>query len=275
MLAWSGCSSQKKDDGRDTDTARREAPQEEVLEEFSSPDLGLWQLTGPVSGAVFYSYAVNDDKSLPASGEDCGLDSITFNEQGLVTSLIGGNVEKGKLVKASDLRFRYDENGNFVSGQEAAAATRGLRVKLSRSSGGYLQVLQVLGSDGEISNDDAYIRLIEWTSGTLYSDETESADGTVRTVYTYNDDGLPEKITSTIADMSGDIKITEHYSYTAADKYGNWTERRVRVDVENTEGEADGTNMKTTRSHNYRLDRRKIYYRPPAPGKDAAGAATP
>lgn len=263
-LVVSCAKEQKK--SSDSDSLPAPKVEEEPLEEFSSPDLGLWNLTGPVSGASFASYEVKDSTSMPNPADVCTLDSITFNRQGLVTSMVNGAVEKGKLTLASDLEFTYDADGNFVSGKEKVAHAHGnsIIVKLSRSSGGYLQMLQLLGPDRELSNSDTYVRLLEWTNGLLFYDTLEQGgEGTVRVKYKYNEDGMPQKVTSTISDMLGETKIEATYVYVKFDRYHNWTERRVLEMTEDTEGEADGTNMKTSRHRGYRYDRRHIWYYPP------------
>lgn len=261
-----------KNDSVDTDTVPT-TREEEELEEFSSPDLGLWHLTGPVSGAVFLSYEVADTTSLPAAGAACSLDSVTYDRAGLLTSMVSGTLGGGKLEIYNDLRIKYNDSGEFVSGSDVAAAKRGNTVvlKLGRSSGGYLQMIQALGADRELSNSDTFMRLLEWSNGLLFYDETEvGGEGTVRLRYNYYPDGLPQKVVSTIADMGGDTKVEETYTYTARDKYGNWTERRVISREEVTEGEADGTNLTTHRRTTYRLDRRTIYYYPPRDKEETA-----
>lgn len=265
IISAAGCSGEKESKASDSDTVVSAEPEEE-LEEFSSADLGLWNLTGPVAGAVFYSGEIGKDGKEPSADAVYGLDSITFNRQGLVTSLVSGELHKGTLTLASDLEFRYNESGEFISGDEKMAKAHGnsIHVKLSRSSGGYLQMLQLLGPDRELSNSDTYVRLLEWGNGCLIYDTLEQGgEGTVRVKYTYNSDGYPEKVVSTIADMGGETRIEDRYTYTEYDRYGNWTRRTVERQVKDTETEPDGTNAKTTESTSRHLDRRRIYYYPP------------
>jgi|GEM_PF-1970096 len=262
------CGSEKR---QDADSDSMPAVKKNSIDTFTSPDLGLWHLHGHVSGAAFLSYEVKDESAMPAPDAVAALDSITFDTRGLLTSLASGSIEKGETYLDSELLLTYSDSGEFQSGTDKAAAARGnkLIIKLSRTSGGYLQVIQALGTDREMSNPDTFVRLLEWTDGTLYSDETEySGEGTQRVTYSYNDDGLPDKIVSKIADMSGDVSVEEEYTYTQFDSNGNWTERRVKCSSEITDGEADGTNMKTTRSVTNRVDRRRIYYYP----TDAVGS---
>lgn len=264
----------KGDGGGDTDSVMSvETEEEEVLEEFSSPDLGLWHLTGPVRGAVFMSYEVKDSLSQPKDAMTAGIDSITFDRDGRVSTMVSGIMEKGKFTAASDLRFEYTPTGEFKSGTETVGPSHGNKtyVKLSRSSGGYFQVLQVLGADRELSHSDSYIRLVEWANGRIHSEQIEQGgEGTVRVTYTYNPDGFPASVTSKISDMGGETRIEERYTYTEYDKYGNWTERRVEAIADVTEGEADGTHQETTRTVSHRLDRRLIYYYPPRSNGEAA-----
>lgn len=268
MLLAASCSSDKR---QTADSDSLPTAEKDSIDNFTSPDLGLWHLHGHVSGAAFLSYEVKDENAMPAADAVAGLDSITFDTRGLLTSLASGSVEKGEKYLDSELLFTYSDSGEFQSGTDKAAAARGNKVviKLSRTSGGYLQVIQALGTDREMSNPDTFVRLLEWTDGTLYSDETEySEEGTQRVSYSYNDNGLPDKIVSKITDMSGDISVEEEYTYTQFDRNGNWTERRVKCSSEITDGEADGTNMKTTRTVTNRVDRRRIYYYP----ADAVGS---
>lgn len=267
MMMLAACG-QKEEKKADTDSVVKVVTEEEELEEFSSPDLGLWNLTGPVSGAVFYSYEVKDSTAQPDPMLTIGMDSVTYNRQGLITSMVSGSILKGKTEIASDLRFNYDEDGRFTSGTEATSGSAH-KVKLSRTSGGYLQVLQVLGPDGELSTSDSYYRLTEWVAGTMYSTQIEDSEGTIRSTYTNNADGMPEKVVTKISDMGGETRIEEDYRYTEFDKYGNWIERRVIERTTITEGEADGTNQKTTNHLLYRLDRRNIYYYPPKEPTDS------
>ena len=261
MLAAS-CGSEKR---QSADSDSMPAAEKDSIDSFTSPDLGLWHLHGHVCGAAFLSYEVKDESTMPAPDAVAGLDSITFDIHGLLTSLASGSIEKGETYLDSELLLTYTDSGEFQSGTDKAAAARGNKVvvKLSRTSGGYLQVIQALGTDREMSNPDTFVRLLEWTDGALYSDETEySGEGTQRVSYSYNDDGLPDKIVSKISDMSGDISVEEEYTYTQFDSNGNWTERRVKCCSEITDGEADGTNMNTTRTVTNRVDRRRIYYYP-------------
>ena len=262
------CGSEKR---QNADSDSMPAAEKNSIDSFTSPDLGLWHLHGHVSGAAFLSYEVKDESAMPAPDAVAALDSITFDTRGLLTSLASGSIEKGETYLDSELLLTYSDSGEFQSGTDKAAAARGnkLVIKLSRTSGGYLQVIQALGTDRELSNPDTFVRLLEWTDGTLYSDETEySGEGTQHVTYSYNDDGLPDKIVSKIADMSGDVSVEEEYTYTQFDSNGNWTERRVKCSSEITDGEADGTNMKTTRTVTNRVDRRRIYYYP----ADAVGS---
>ncbi len=268
ILLAASCGSEKR---QSADSDSLPAAEKDSIDSFTSPDLGLWHLHGHVSGAAFLSYEVKDENAMPAPDAVAGLDSITFDTRGLLTSLASGSIEKGGTYLDSELLLTYSDSGEFQSGTDKAAAARGNKVvvKLSRTSGGYLQVIQALGTDREMSNPDTFVRLLEWTDGTLYSDETEySGEGTQRVSYSYNDDGLPDKIVSKISDMSGDISVEEEYSYTQFDNNGNWTERRVKCSSEITDGEADGTNMKTSRTVTNRVDRRRIYYYP----ADAVGS---
>lgn len=262
MLIFTTCGTKTSGSSDSDSTVKVAVEEEEVLEEFSSPDLGLWHLTGPVSGAVFLSYELKDTLSQPDLTLSAGMDSITFNREGLVTSMVSGSRLKGKTTIDSDLRFTYKADGSFLSGTEATSHDK-LTVKLSRTSGGYLQVLQVLGPDGELSATDCYYRLIEWVGGTLFSNDIEDTEGTIRSSYTNNADGLPDKVVTKISDMGGETSIEEQYTYLKYDKYGNWIKRRVLELTNITEGEADGTNMKTTHHSQWRLDRREIYYYPP------------
>ena len=262
------CGSEKR---QNADSDSMPAAEKNSIDSFTSPDLGLWHLHGHVSGAAFLSYEVKDESAMPAPDAVAALDSITFDTRGLLTSLASGSIEKGETYLDSELLLTYSDSGEFQSGTDKAAAARGnkLVIKLSRTSGGYLQVIQALGTDRELSNPDTFVRLLEWTDGTLYSDETEySGEGTQHVTYSYNDDGLPDKIVSKIADMSGDVSVEEEYTYTQFDSNGNWTERRVKCSSEITDGEADGTNMKTSRTVTNRVDRRRIYYYP----ADAVGS---
>ena len=84
-VALVSCSKQKPQAKPVPRKAQDTAPKE-VLEEFDSPDLGLWQLTGPVSGASYYAYETKDTTALVHAGDDCDFDSLTFNREGLVTS---------------------------------------------------------------------------------------------------------------------------------------------------------------------------------------------
>lgn len=268
ILLASSCGSEKR---QSADSDSLSAAPKDSIDSFTSPDLGLWHLHGHVSGAAFLSYEVKDESAMPAPDAVAGLDSITFDTRGLLTSLASGSIEKGETYLDSELLLTYSDSGEFQSGTDKAAAARGnkLVIKLSRTSGGYLQVIQALGTDHEMSNADTFVRLLEWTDGTLYSDETEySSEGTQRVSYSYNDDGLPDKIVSKISDMSGDVSIEEEYTYTQFDRNGNWTERRVKCSSKITDGEADGTNMKTSRTVTNRVDRRRIYYYP----ADAVGS---
>ncbi len=268
VVLAASCGSEKR---QNADSDSIPAAEKDPIDSFTSPDLGLWHLHGHVSGAAFLSYEVKDESAMPTPDAVAGLDSITFDTQGLLTSLASGSIEKGETYLDSELLLTYSDSGEFQSGTDKAAAARGnkLVIKLSRTSGGYLQVIQALGTDRELSNPDTFVRLLEWTDGTLYSDETEySGEGTQHVTYSYNDDGLPDKIVSKIADMSGDVSVEEEYTYTQFDSNGNWTERRVKCSSEITDGEADGTNMKTSRTVTNRVDRRRIYYYP----ADAVGS---
>lgn len=267
-VALVSCSKQKPQAKPVPRKAQDTAPKE-VLEEFDSPDLGLWQLTGPVSGASYYAYETKDTTALVHAGDDCDFDSLTFNREGLVTSMVNGIVEKGKKLVYSDLRFEYTPEGEFRCGREAAEGGKGLVVKLSRTGGGYLQVLQVLGPDKELSADQSYYRLIEWANGILAADNFETPGGNTRTKYHYNPEGLPDQVIARTEDMGGDIVATDTYTYQAFDKYGNWTQRRAVSVVEDTESEPDGTNRKTTKKTVYRLEKRYIYYYPPRTDGDA------
>lgn len=271
LLAACGADSERRND--DTDTVAVAEPEEEVLEEFSSPDLGIWHLTGPVSGAIFLSYEVKDSTAMPAESTPASMDSVTYDRQGLLTSMVSGAVTGTKMEIYNDLQLAYDAKGNFVSGRDVCAEKRGnkVKVKLGRSSGGYLQMIQVLGPDLELSHSDTFARLLEWSNGLLFYDETEvGGEGTVRLRYSYYPDGRPEKVVSTIADMGGETKVEERYRYVSEDKYGNWTERRVDCTEQVTEGEADGTHLQTHRRHTSRVDRRHIYYYPPRPSTETA-----
>ena len=268
ILLAASCGSDKR---QSADSDSMPAAPKDSIDSFTSPDLGLWHLHGHISGAAFLSYEVKDESAMPAPDAVAGLDSITFDTRGLLTSLASGSIEKGETYLDSELLLTYSDSGEFQSGTDKAAAARGnkLVIKLSRTSGGYLQVIQALGTDHEMSNADTFVRLLEWTDGSLYSDETEySGEGTQRVSYSYNDNGLPDKIVSKISDMSGDISVEEEYTYTQFDSNGNWTERRVKCSSEITDGEADGTNMKTSRTVTNRVDRRRIYYYP----ADAVGS---
>ena len=268
VVLAASCGSEKR---QNADSDSMPAAEKNSIDSFTSPDLGLWHLHGHVSGAAFLSYEVKDESAMPAPDAVAALDSITFDTRGLLTSLASGSIEKGETYLDSELLLTYSDSGEFQSGTDKAAAARGnkLVIKLSRTSGGYLQVIQALGTDRELSNPDTFVRLLEWTDGTLYSDETEySGEGTQHVTYSYNDDGLPDKIVSKIADMSGDVSVEEEYTYTQFDSNGNWTERRVKCSSEITDGEADGTNMKTSRTVTNRVDRRRIYYYP----ADAVGS---
>lgn len=267
-----------KGNGGDTDSvmSTEVEEEEEELEEFSSPDLGLWHLTGPVRGAVFMSYEVKDSLSQPTDAMTAGIDSITFDRDGRVSTMVAGVMEKGKFTPSSDLRFEYTPSGEFKGGTETVGPSHGNKtfVKLSRSSGGYFQVLQVLGADRELSHSDSYIRLVEWANGRIHSEQIEQGgEGTVRVSYGYNSDGFPSSVVSKISDMGGETRIEEIYTYTEYDKYGNWTERRVVAVADVTEGEADGTHQETTRHVSYRLDRRLIYYYPPRTDGEPASSA--
>lgn len=268
VVLAASCGSEKR---QNADSDSMPAAEKDPIDSFTSPDLGLWHLHGHVSGAAFLSYEVKDESAMPAPDAVAALDSITFDTRGLLTSLASGSIEKGETYLDSELLLTYSDSGEFQSGTDKAAAARGnkLVIKLSRTSGGYLQVIQALGTDRELSNPDTFVRLLEWTDGTLYSDETEySGEGTQHVTYSYNDDGLPDKIVSKIADMSGDVSVEEEYTYTQFDSNGNWTERRVKCSSKITDGEADGTNMKTSRTVTNRVDRRRIYYYP----ADAVGS---
>lgn len=266
LVLTAGCGGKTETTTVDSSVDSAEVEEEEELEEFSSPDLGLWNLTGPVAGASFTSEETNKNWEANSKNNEVGLDSITFNRQGLVTSFVSGSYAGNKLTPASDLEFTYNEQGEFTSGNEKMAKEHGnsIFVKLSRSSGGYLQMLQLLGPDKELSNSDTYVRLFEWANGLLFYDTLEQGgEGTVRVKYSYNIDGFPDKVVSTIADMGGETKIEDEYEYTDFDRYGNWTERRVTRHITDTESEADGTNATTKKSTTYQIDRRKIYYYPP------------
>ena len=263
LLILACCSEEKKQ--TTASTPKTDIPADTLWkQDFSSPDLALWGLHGPVEMATFESCEVKDSTANPSATATFTCDSVAFTPTGLITTMAFGTKEKGKPEFSSILHIKYDGEGHFLSGSETAQGAEPIKIKIARSSGGYITVMQALGSDGELSTPNSFHRLVDWRDGRLAIDEYELAEGTLRNKYSYSDTDFPSMVTTTLSDMQGDMKEEARYMYTATDEYGNWIERRVTNKVETTEGEADGTNIKKSTYTSYRLERRRISYYGPS-----------
>lgn len=75
-----------------------------------------------------------------------------------------------------------------------------------------------------------------------------------------NEQDLPIQETSSVADEEYEETATIDYDYTAFDDHGNWTERKVKMNIKTTEYNGDDGNEKVTSENKEQTEKRVITY---------------
>ena len=216
---------------------------EEVMPEYFSSDL-KWQ---DLFGDVEYAVTESSDYDL---ADALLIDSLRFNEAGMVTLLDYSILSEGEKITDLSAKIYYDGNGNFLRAQDAVSPE--VKITLSRSEEGDLETITYSYPEG-MEGTETFFRN---SLGLVERNENRGHEYKGIKTFKYDENGRLIKIIEKRYYIGEESIIEEEIEYLEFDDKGNWIERKLSGERSiKVEGEAP------VKDHVERVQKRRIKYR--------------
>lgn len=259
-IAICGCSNSNKNEKNDsgnTVTGQRTTEQAEDTDtNFTSPDLGLFNLHGHVVTCVTAKYTAHKtgESIMASSNMPFAMDSVIFDTTGKLIEIHTASLQNGVMEADFSMKLPYGQE----SSEGLAYGSRAV-FKFQRDTEGRFKSWEISDKDGHGNTTISF----GWKDGKLSTYEEDAGEWSSHKTF-FHDGANVAKTEEPYSDIEGIVSQTSVYYYSDIDDAGNWTGRSIKITRKTSDYDEmpDGEEMAIgDESEIYVVETRSIRYR--------------